>query len=274
MQVSPLKLTDTPEDDWRDFVNTNLFCFARLSSDHKVLAFNQTAINFLNEVKAVHGGQSPEDFIGKPVTEFYKAELAERVMNLLQSGQLPFELHISAGEKQLIVKTYFYSISSTGEKTPCLMWRSVNKDMEREKKEQEKTESLVQVISSVQETVIEIEKQIEVLKQTFVEAGENLTKFDKICSETRILSINAAIEAARISEQVATGVTVISNNMQDVSTNIISSVAGIRDCINTLHKPSGEVISCCQELSEICKSIDISSFENDEEKRIKIVDLR
>ena len=273
MQVSAQNLTDN-QNDWSDFVNTNLFCFARLSSDHKILEFNQTAIDFLNEVKAVHGGQSPEDFLGKPVTEFYKAELAEKVMNLLQSGQLPFELQISAGEKQVVAKTYFYSRSGTGEKTPCLMWRSVNKDLEREQKEKEKTDSLVQVITSVQETVAEIEKQIEVLKQTFVAADENLTEFDKICSKTRILSINAAIEAARINEQVDTGVTVISNNMQDISTNIIDSVAGIRDCINTLHEPSGEVISCCQDLSKICNSIEMSSFNNDEEKRIKIVDLR
>ena len=273
MQVSAQDLTDN-QDDWGDFVNTNLFCFARLSSDHKILEFNQTAIDFLNEVKAVHGGDGPEDFIGKPVTEFYKKELAEKVMNLLQSGELPFELRIAAGETQMVVKTYFYSRSLTGEMMPCLMWRSVNKDVEQEKKEKEKTDSLVQVITSVQETVIEIEKQIEVLKQTFVEAGENLTQFDKICSETRILSINAAIEAARISGQVDTGVTVISNNMQDISTNIISSVAGIRDCINTLHQPSGEVVSCCQELSKICNSVEIGSFENDETKRIKIVDLR
>ncbi len=273
MQVSARNLVDN-QNDWGDFVNTNLFCFARLSSDYKILEFNQTAIDFLNEVKTVHGGQSPEDFLGKPVTEFYKEELAEKVMNLLQSGQLPFELHISAGETQVVAKTYFYSKSVTGEETPCLMWRSVNKDVEREKKEKEKTDSLVQVITSVQETVVEIEKQIEVLKQTFVEAGTNLTQFDKICSETRILSINAAIEAARISDKVDTGVTVISNNMQDISTNIIDSVAGIRDCINTLHQPSGEVISCCQELSKICNSVDMGSFDSVETARIKIVDLR
>lgn len=66
MQVSPLKLTDTPEDDWRDFVNTNLFCFARLSSDHKVLAFNQTAINFLMKSKRFMGAKARRISLANP----------------------------------------------------------------------------------------------------------------------------------------------------------------------------------------------------------------
>jgi len=261
------------DDKWDHFVNTNLFCFALLSSDHKILEFNDTAIQFLNHVKTVHGGQGPEEFIGKHVTEFYKAELAQEVTQLLKTGKLPFELHISAGEAQLIVKTYFYSTSETGEKVPCLMWRSVNKDMEREKKEREKTDNLVQVINSVQETVLKIEEQIEDLKNSFTEAGKNLSQFDQICSQTRILAINSAIEAARFDEDVASGVTVISSNMQGISNNIINSVSGIRNCIDTLHKPSTEVMSCCQELSNICKAVDLEGFSGSQQEKTKIVDL-
>ena len=45
MQVSARNLIDN-QNDSGDFVNTNLFCFARLSSDYKILEFNQTAIDF------------------------------------------------------------------------------------------------------------------------------------------------------------------------------------------------------------------------------------
>lgn len=261
------------EERWEGFVNTNLFCFALLSKECKILEFNNTAIQFLDNVKAVHGGQEPNELIGKHVTEFYNDELALQVQELLAAGRFPFELNISAGEGQMIVKTYFLSTNSSGEKFPCLMWRSVNKDMEREKKEREKTEQLVQVITSVQETVLRIEQRIDDLKNSFTEAGKNLSQFDRICSQTRILAINSAIEAARFDENVDSGVTVISNNMRGISTNIINSVSGIRECIETLHEPSSEVMSCCQELSSICNAIDLDNFSDLQQEKTKIVSL-
>ncbi len=101
----------------------------------------------------------------------------------------------------------------------------------------------MQAITSVQETVLRIEQRIDDLKNSFTDAGKNLSQFDRICSQTRILAINSAIEAARFDENVDSGVTVISNNMRGISTNIINSVSGIRECIETLHEPSSEVMS-------------------------------
>lgn len=260
-------------EQWMHFVNKNLFCFALLSKDYEIMDFNETAIQFLEDVKAVHGGQEPGDMIGKHVTSFYNDELAKQVQELLDKDQLPFELNISAGERQMIVKTYFKSSLSSGETIPCLMWRSVNKDIERQKKEKAKTEQLVQVISSVQETVLKIEERIEVLESSFYEAGNNLSEFDRICAQTRILAINSAIEAARFDENVDSGVTVISNNMRGISTNIINSVSGIRECIETLHKPSSEVMHCCKELSNICNAIDLDKFSESKDEKTKVVKI-
>lgn len=116
-----MKEMKTRGEQWDNFVNTNLFCFALLSKDCNIIEFNKTAIQFLDNVKAVHGGQEPTDLIGKHVTDFYNDDLALQVQELLDTGRLPFELNISAGEGQMIVKAYFLSTNSSGEKFPCLM---------------------------------------------------------------------------------------------------------------------------------------------------------
>lgn len=190
------EIVSNREIEWAKISKCMPFCFALLTEEGRILALNYQAQEFLQEVQEVHGGDTPDQFIGKHVSVFYKSELAEYVTQKLASKDLPFTLDINAGDDERIAKYYFYLRDRAGKKLgPALMWRSVTEEYRKAtEKELKRSENLHITVKRIEASILDITEKFD---GSLSGALQMVQMLRKISSASKTLAINATIEAAR-----------------------------------------------------------------------------
>ena len=107
---------------------------------------------------------------------------------------------------------------------------------------------IVNELSQNSQDIINLSKEIEEVK-------ENLTKIEKIASDTELIAINAAIEAARAGEQGRSSA-VVANKIKDMSKDIFKTLWEIQKLSNDIDKRLSVLKRTVENVEELKKTSD------------------
>ena len=107
---------------------------------------------------------------------------------------------------------------------------------------------IVNELSQNSQDIINLSKEIEEVK-------ENLTKIEKIASDTELIAINAAIEAARAGEQ-GRSFAVVANKIKDMSKDIFKTLWEIQKLSNDIDKRLSVLKRTVENVEELKKTSD------------------
>ena len=107
---------------------------------------------------------------------------------------------------------------------------------------------IVNELSRNSQDIINLSKEIEEVK-------ENLTKIEKIASDTELIAINAAIEAARAGEQ-GRSFAVVANKIKDMSKDIFKTLWEIQKLSNDIDKRLSVLKRTVENVEELKKTSD------------------